>query len=75
LPKRPPREWYNPDEQSTFHPQINDKSIQIVKEKRVSEERSGEKPTRLMRPVEFLIYDPQRQSDFLERQQESALVS
>ena len=47
----------------------------IVEEKRASVERYGEKPTRYMRPVDFVIYDPLRNKDFLERQQESALVS
>ena len=57
LPKKQPRDdWQN--NETTFHPQISEKSQQIVHEKRISEERSGERPTKLMRPVEFLIYDP-----------------
>lgn len=38
-------------------------------------EREGEKPTRYIRPVDFVVYDPQRHPDFIERQKEGALVS
>ena len=58
-PRKPPREWVSPDAQEeVFKPIINITSQQIIEEKRESIERYGEKPTRYMRPVDFVIYDP-----------------
>lgn len=61
MSKKPPRPWVvSPDREAeeTFHPRINELSERIIKEKRLSKERYGEKPTRYMRPVDFVIYDP-----------------
>ena len=74
LPRKLPRGWdASPDaHEETFYPKVNERSNQIIEEKRSSIERYGEKPTRYIRPVDFVIYDPQRNKDFLERQEESA---
>ena len=69
MPKKPPREWLSPERylEETFHPQISEMTSKIIEEKRSSLERYGEKPTRYIRPVDFVIYDPQRNKDFVER--------
>ena len=59
MPRKPPRPWVSPDRtEETFHPRISEMTEKIIEEKRASVERYGEKPTRYMRPVDFVIYDP-----------------
>ena len=60
MPRKLPRAWASPDrdEDETFRPQISEMSAKIIEEKRLSIERHGEKPTRYIRPVDFVVYDP-----------------
>lgn len=60
MPRKPPRAWASPEraEEETFQPQISEMTAKIIEEKRLSVERNGEKPTRYIRPVDFVIYDP-----------------
>ncbi len=55
-PRKPPEVW-SVEEEPTFKPQIDEKTKMIIKEKRATHE-IDDQPTRYLRPVDFVIYDP-----------------
>ncbi|TNV80067.1 hypothetical protein FGO68_gene102 [Halteria grandinella] len=74
-PKKAPQIPYTEAQKETvFQPQISVGTKKLIQEKRSSLEEE-EQPTRYLRPVDFVIYDPQRHQDFINRQEEGAMVS
>lgn len=55
-PRKPPEPMKH-DEKATFKPHIDERTKLIIKEKREAHE-IDDQPTRYLRPVDFVIYDP-----------------